>query len=356
MTKRKSLLTIFLMQFLGCCVAIFILMAPVFYLLTKYYYAEDIMDIIQSVKQGDGIPPLDLERDIMKGMMIQFFLIFTSLSFAFLITVRFIAKRLWMPFNETLRQAENFNLAQGDIPSFKDTKIKEFSVLNKSLELLMRKDKDMYQIQKEFTENASHELQTPLAIVCTKLDLIMQENLNENQTRIVSDLYYLCIRMGHLNRNLLILAKIENSQYATKDSIDILSMLEKTIPHYRLLNEHVSIHVDDKGSKKQICIVANRVLLECLVKNLIVNAIRHSTKNNDVNVVVEKNKLSVINVSDNNAPLDPNLIFRRFAVGSTTRGGNGLGLSIVKAICDFHGWRIEYLFKEGKHTFEVSFS
>ena len=209
----KSLLHKTLSQFLVCTVAIFILTTPLFFLLTKYFYAEDMIDIIEAVQLGTSIPHIDLERDIMVGMMLQFLLIFLVLSLALFIMMRFITHRLWLPFDDTLQKTEQFNLAQSVVPQFQKTEIKEFARLNNSLAKLMQQDKEIYRIQKEFTENASHELQTPISIIRSKLDLLMQEELDERSMNLVSDLYDLNTRMEHLNRNLLLLAKIENSQY-----------------------------------------------------------------------------------------------------------------------------------------------
>lgn len=107
-----SLLTKTLRQFACCAAACFALTAPLFYLLIKYFYAEDIVDIMESAERGKGIPPLDLEQDIMAGMLLQFLLIFLVLTIALFITVRFVTKKIWMPFDDTLRKAEEFNLAQ----------------------------------------------------------------------------------------------------------------------------------------------------------------------------------------------------------------------------------------------------
>ena len=150
-----------------------------FFLLTKYFYAEDMIDIIEAVQLGTSIPHIDLERDIVVGMMLQFLLIFLVLSLALFIMMRFITHRLWLPFDDTLQKTEQFNLAQSAVPQFQKTEIKEFARLNNSLAKLMQKDKEIYRIQKEFTENASHELQTPISIIRSKLDLLMQEELDE---------------------------------------------------------------------------------------------------------------------------------------------------------------------------------
>ena len=128
----KSLLHKTLSQFLVCTVAIFILTTPLFFLLTKYFYAEDMIDIIEAVQLGTSIPHIDLERDIVVGMMLQFLLIFLVLSLALFIMMRFITHRLWLPFDDTLQKTEQFNLAQSAVPQFQKTEIKEFARLNKT--------------------------------------------------------------------------------------------------------------------------------------------------------------------------------------------------------------------------------
>ena len=218
--RRTSLLSKTLRLFVSCVTICFVLTAPLFYLLTKYYYAEDMIDIIEAMSRGEGVPPIDLEQDIMVGMMIQYLFIFCVITTAMFITIRFFTKKLLVPFDDTLRKTEDFNLAQSDVPLF----------VNQSLGRLMSKDKETYRIQKEFTENASHELQTPLAIIRSKLDLLMQEELGEKEMKLVSDLYQLTMRMGHLNRNLLLLAKIENAQYTTLQEVDVKEMLSESLP------------------------------------------------------------------------------------------------------------------------------
>lgn len=314
--KNNTLLYKTLKQSLLCTIVCFILTAPLFYLLTKYFYAEDMMDIIQAVKQGESIPKLDLETDIIAGMMLQFLLIFTVISLALFITLRFITKKMWKPFDDTLRKAENFNLAQSDIPAFMNTDINEFKFLNDSLEKLMRKAKEIYQIQKEFTENASHKLQTPIAIIRNKLDLLMQENLTENQMMIVSDLYSLTVRMGHLNRDLLLLAKIENSQYVVNEKIDVVKLLSDSLPLYDCVLNGMKLIVTDHRTQKDKTVTANPNLMESLLKNLIVNAIRYSPAKSEINIDVMDNGISVTNTSINNNPLDARTLFTRFHSGN----------------------------------------
>lgn len=368
--SRTSLLSKTLRLFVSCVAICFVLTAPLFYLLTKYYYAEDMIDIIEAMSRGEGVPPIDLEQDIMAGMMIQYLLIFCVITIAMFITMRFFTKKLLVPFDDTLRKTEDFNLAQSDVPLFVDTDIEEFNRLNQSLERLMSKDKETYRIQKEFTENASHELQTPLAIIRSKLDLLMQEELGEKEMKLVSDLYQLTMRMGHLNRNLLLLAKIENAQYTTLQEVDVKEMLSESLPLYEALQSGTTLKLID--SNQHLKIQANPVLLECLLKNLIVNAIRHSPSKGEIQLIMGDHQLMVSNGSidgKDGKPLDSKTLFQRFRSGDNQpsssnapsmeaprQKGNGLGLAIVKAICDFHHWSIDYHFKDGKHQFIVHFT
>ncbi len=344
-----------LRRYLYCAIIVLLMITPLFYLLTKQFYAEDLIDIIESVNRGQGIPPLDLERDIIAGVTLQFLLISLAVTIAMFITIRFITRKLWLPFDDTLKKTERFNLAQGELPQFMETDIIEFNRLNHSLTQLMERDRETFRIQKEFTENASHELQTPLAIIRSKLDLLMQEKMNEQQMKLVSDLYQLTMRMSHLSRNLLMLAKIDNAQYKTMESVDVKSLLDESLPMYDVLLNDTTIQLDDKR-KHQKTVRANQPLLESLLKNLIVNAIRHSSVGGKIEILLQDDGLMVSNSAiETEGALDASMLFRRFRSGDVEKKGNGLGLAIVKAICDFHGWTVGYTFADGKHCFSVHF-
>ncbi|MGN0028341.1 MAG: sensor histidine kinase [Marinilabiliaceae bacterium] len=353
--RAWSLLAKTLAQFAACAVACLALTAPLFYLLTKYYYAEDLIEVVEAVGRGQGVPDIDLEQDIVEGMMLQFLLVFATLSVSFFITVRFATKRLWRPFDDSLRKAEEFNLAQGDIPSFGPTGVREFDRLNRSLESLMANDREAFRVQKEFTENASHELQTPLAVVRSKLDLLMLQDLSASQMGIVSDLYELTVRMSHLNRNLLLLAKIDNASPSALEAVDVVEVFSRSLPLYETVSADAKVRLADRRSCPSARVRANAFLLECLLKNLVVNAIRHSASGAEVLVEVADSGVVVSNASADGLPLDGASLFRRFRAGDVRSKGNGLGLAIVKAICDFHGWRVEYRFVGGRHVFVVSF-
>lgn len=188
--KTKSLMRKSMTRFVACIATLFVLAAPAFYLLTKNYYAEDMADLIEAVQSGNDIPMMDLEEDIMKGIMLQYLLITALLFIGIMLTIRIMSKKLWQPFDKTLCIVESFKLENMQVPVMPQSDVKEFERLTDALRKLMKKDIDSYVAQKEFTENASHELQTPLAIFQTKLELLLQQpELTAEQASIIQDLF-----------------------------------------------------------------------------------------------------------------------------------------------------------------------
>lgn len=351
--KRKSLSQKMLLSFVGCIAVLLLLALPLFYFLTERFYAEDMIDIIQAVNKGHPIPALDLEEDIIQGVMIQFGVIMFVLAAAIILTLRFITGRMWKPFEEILRQLENFRLENETLPSLPETEVTEFARLNRTLLSLMKNSITSYKTQKEFTENASHELQTPLAVFQSQLDLLLQQpELTERQAEIIQRLYEVSNRIARLNRNLLLLAKIDNRQYQHMEDINLSVFINKSIPFLQSITGDISLHTTFNNIA--LTVKANRTLLESLVNNLVVNAVRHNRPQGEITLSISDRELSIANTSDEPA-LDDKLIFNRFYRPSEKVKGNGLGLSIVKAICQYHGWTIRYQYSGGKHIFTVTF-
>lgn len=349
----RSLMRKSMMRFVVCIAALFVLAAPAFYLLTKNYYAEDMADLIDAIQAGKNIPMMDLEKDIMKGIMLQYLLITALLFIGIMLTIRLMSEKLWQPFDKTLRIVESFKLENMKVPVLPKSDVKEFERLTDALHKLMKKDIETYVAQKEFTENASHELQTPLAIFQTKLELLLQQpELTEEQANIIQDLFQMTSRLSHLNRSLLLLAKIDNRQFDTMERIQLEQFVDSLLPSLESISGQ--LHIYRKYSYKSLSINANRILLESMVSNLIINAVRHNSPYGTVTVGIDDYRLTVSNTSAE-PPLSPSLIFRRFYRPTQNKSGNGLGLAIVKAICDYHGWTIEYQYTGNQHCFVVSF-
>ena len=159
-------------------------------------------------------------------------------------------------------------------------------------------------------------------------------------------------RLSRLNRNLLLLAKMENNQSSRTESVDVVTVIKDLRPYLESLSGELVL--TQNFSAASLPIKANRSLLESMVNNLVVNAVRHNKTGGEITVSLSDDRLTISNTSDD-AALDADQIFNRFYRPSEKTAGNGLGLSIVKAVCDYHGWKISYAYTGGKHEFTVIF-
>ncbi|MBB6370105.1 sensor histidine kinase [Chryseobacterium shigense] len=267
----------------------------------------------------------------------------------------FINRRLsgsvWKPFRDTLEKLKKFNLNNETKIEFNTTDTLEFEELNRSLTKLIEHNISVYKTQKEFTENASHELQTPLAILKNKLDILLQsEDLTEKQYGIAEEMNKALTRSSRINKNLLLLAKIENNQF---DNSEVF--LFNTFLHHSM--EALQEHFEQKyiSVKEEIVsevkVHGNSSLTEILINNLILNAIRHTPPHGSISVTLTGSVFEVAN--SGSEMLDKDLLFKRFSKLSSDSSGSGLGLSIIKEICAFHGWTVTYRFENNRHSFSV---
>lgn len=299
-----------------------------------------------------------IEDEDLIGTLIGQYGIFFSVLFACMFVVQGImSKRLWKPFYKSLSQVDSFDIDKGNVPNLDQTDIKEFSRLNVILSNLIHNNLKAYNQQKEFVQNASHELQTPLAVFQSKLDVFFQEpNLTEDQVKTIHSLYDILSRLTRLNKNLLLLARIDNNQFKETEEVDLNRVLDKQLSYLKALAESDGIIIKT-NINAQIVLLANKILLESLINNLVVNAIRHNTRSGDsqIMILVDKNSFIIENTGDNIA-LNSEKIFRRFSRASENKKGNGLGLSITYQICKLHGWNINYSYKNDMHCFEIRFN
>lgn len=280
-------------------------------------------------------------------------LFFLILIIGFWILNKRLSQKLWAPFHITLHKLKSFQLNNQTEIQFSETDIIEFQELNIALEKLLRHSIAIYKSQKEFTENASHELQTPLAIIKNKLDVLLQEeSLTDRQYRIIEEINRTLTRITRINRNLLLLAKIENHQFDNSEIIQVSQLLrqciEQLMEHSENKNIRIQIDIND-----HVTIKGNRTLIEMLINNLLINAIRHNIRNGKMNIYLTNNELIVSNTGTKT--LNREKLFERFAISSSDATNSGLGLAIIKEICNHYGWEIDYDFENGFHSFRVTF-
>lgn len=299
--------------------------------------------------------PMIENKDLLATMGSQYGLLFLALLVSLTILQRMMSKKIWKPFYDTLDKIEGFKLESGQKPDFEQTTTIEFSRLNEKLNGLMVDNITIYKQQKEFIENASHELQTPLAVFKSQLDILLQQpGLTQSNTEIIRSLYAVSARMTRLNKNLLFLARIDNAQLSNMEVVDFVKILHDQLMYLRELaeSEGLTVHVETGNS---LNLKANKLLVESLINNMVVNAIRHNVKEGVINIKVDNNSLKISNIGVPYA-LDPNKIFRRFSRSSEEKKGNGLGLAIVQQICIMHGWEVGYNYENNLHVFVVKLS
>ncbi len=296
----------------------------------------------------------EAKRNIESGITIQL-LLFLCLIFGFVLITRLIYKKLWKPFYQTLRQIEQFNIRKYESPHFPETSTQEFFQLNQALEKLINNNLQAYKIQKEFTENASHEMQTPLAIFQSKLDILLQQpNLTEEQLAIIQSLYTATSRLVRMNKNLLLLAKLDNLQFLETQPLNISEVIEESLSFLSEQAEANNIQIKSNIVSSDITVRVNKVLLESLINNLITNAIKHNIPQGIISIAFKDNRLVILNTGTEK-PLDETILFRRFCRMSEKTKGSGLGLAIVQQICNLYNWQVSYSFQEGNHQFIVTF-
>lgn len=281
------------------------------------------------------------------------FLFFLILVAGFLILNSRLSVKLWQPFRETLSKLKYFNLNSQSNISFEKSKILEFEELNVALNKLIEHTVLVYKSQKEFTENASHELQTPLAIIKNKLDILLQtEALTHRQYQLIEDINKALTRVSRINKNLLLLAKIENHQFDDSEKINISELTEQCLEQLQehFSNKQLSVETELENG---FSVSGNKVLIEILLSNLLLNSIRHNSQNGIVRIILNKSGLIICNSGI--TALEKEHLFKRFKKNSDESSGSGLGLAIVEQICKRHQWTLNYHFRKDLHVFEINF-
>ncbi|MDB4582418.1 HAMP domain-containing histidine kinase [Draconibacterium sp.] len=278
--------------------------------------------------------------------------LFLFLFVSTLLLNNFVLKKTWKPFYQVLKYLDDFRLDKSKYRELSETRIKEFSLLNESIQNLLKTNVDIFNSQKQFIENASHELQTPLAIGINKLELLAEDDrLSPEQIEKIGDVINVFQRLSSLNKSLLLLSKIENKQFISEEIISFDSIFSRIIHDFSDFTEFQKIKITYRKEEDWV-IRMNKNLAEMLVLNLVKNAVVHNQPGGEVIIRMESTCFTIENTSDKPMISADNL-FKRFNKNSKSKGSTGLGLSIVKAIADLTGVTISYSYKN-RHVFKVS--
>ncbi|HYK77541.1 MAG TPA: HAMP domain-containing sensor histidine kinase [Daejeonella sp.] len=265
---------------------------------------------------------------------------------------RLLLKKLWAPFFKLLQQMKTFNITDQRELLVDTTRIDEFDELNQAALSMSSRVKKDYKSLKSFTENAAHEMMTPIAVLNGKLDSLLQtESITENQAGLMNDMYVAVSRLSRLNQSLLLLVKIENNLLQDdQENLDLRELLEQKIRQFRELLESKNIQLQANLQSKEIRM--NKYLTDILLNNLLSNAWRHTSSGEEVKIILDQQKLTILNTGG--TALDADKIFLRFHKNAASEG-SGLGLAISKQICDSYGFKLEYTYQMPYHRFDVVF-
>ncbi len=293
-------------------------------------------------------------EDLIKSIAALFVTLVTMLLLGLFFITKRLSAKLWEPFYSLLIQIEKFEIDKNVHPELETTDIEEFHRLSNAVTNLIERNTIIYKSQQEFIENAAHELQTPLAVFQAKIDMLMQHSdLTPSQAEVLVKLTESSARLNRLNKNLLLLSKIDNSNYIDKENVSLKELIEKHIDFFdeQAAEKNITIKVD---TMMDVFVNSNPVLIEILVSNLLLNAIRHNVQDGVVNVSLIENSLLVSNTGNPEA-ISTEKLFQRFSKINPSTKGSGLGLAIVKKIVDLNKWNMSYTFQNNIHSFLIKF-
>lgn len=282
-------------------------------------------------------------------------IVFVVLLLAIVIINRRTSRRLWTPFYATMNTIRGYDIRQNKpLPLATATGIEEFDRLNKTLYDLIDHVDQAYRNQKQFTENASHELQTPLAIIRSKVELLIEgPGLNEDSAQLLQEITEANERLSQMNKNLLLLTRIDNGQYPEVEPVALSPLVER-LTHF--FQEYYENEVANTTTTLQpdIHLTANPALIEILVNNLLRNAYIHNLPGGWVDIRLS-NEALVIKNSGPTLQGDPERLFDRFRKGRVDNRTTGLGLALVRQIAQLYHYDIRYTYQDGIHQLAVSF-
>jgi signal transduction histidine kinase len=292
------------------------------------------------------------QDDLVRSLLYSLLGLYAAILISILIINNVLLRKIWIPFYQVLSRLKVFRLDQDVQIETTTTDIKEFRELNLTVTALVAQAVKTYGSQKQFIENAAHELQTPLAISLNRLELMAEDHtLSDSSMESIGKVIETLQRLARLNRALLIISKIENKQYGTVEELPINELLNTIRNEYQDFAEAkgITLLIEEHGRMKT---VMNKDLAAILISNLLKNAINHNVPNGTVKMTISRHELVFAN-SGKLSPLNPLQIFERFSKDSNSKSSTGLGLAIVKSITSLYGFELSYAY-DGRHHFKVA--
>lgn len=294
------------------------------------------------------IEKLDLLRAIL-GWIIFLYVLLLLIILSINI---WVFRKNMKPLYVLLKWLDSSQLGKKNEPLENTTKITEFRKLNAATMAFAERGEKLFEQQKTFIGNASHEMQTPLAICRNRLEMLMEdETLTEHQLNELIKTHQTLENLTRMNRSLLLLCKIENGQFADTRSVCLNDILAHYLDDYKEVYAYRNITVT-VTTDSSFCVEMNDSLVSVLVTNLLKNSFVHNIDGGFIYIKITADTFEISNTGEK--PLDRERIFERFYQGQKKEGSTGLGLALVDSICKANHLKIDYTYVENRHIFTIS--
>ena len=293
------------------------------------------------------------KRDLKEAIFQLLIGLFVVLLITILVINVWVFHQSMKPFYILLDWLEKFRLGKKNDVLDNPTHTTEFRKLNEAVSRFASHSEEMFEQQKQFIGNASHEIQTPLAICQNRLEMLMEdETLSEQQMGEIAKTCQTLEYVSKLNKSLLLLSKIDNSQFASVEKVCLNEIIYRYLDDYQEVYDYKGITLD-VHEKNTFNITMNGTLAVVLITNLLKNAFVHNIYKGKIQIEITSSNIRFGNTGKDEH-LDEKHIFERFYQGSKKEGSTGLGLAIVDAICRQSQFSIQYQFVKGWHWFDIS--
>ncbi len=335
-------------------------------LFTKEFYSEaeghneTVREIISYVTIHGTTYCINFKKEVLdqdkltSGIILAQLVIHLCFILVLIVIMRTVSKKQWAPFFDLNKQMRHLKLDNPQ-PIGTDCKgIVEFEQLRESVNILIEENHHLIEQQKAYTENTMHEMQTPLAVMNNKITELLDTSLDEEQTKTLFSMFRHVKYMSTINKNMLLLSRIEHHQYANNQDVDFKQIVEEYIS---LMLENVEVSEKHLVYTLNPCTLlnCNELLATSVCNNLLGNAIKYSAPESTIHVLLDKLQFVVSNEGPDK-PLDTSIIYQRFVRGDHKKEGTGLGLSIVYEACKQLGYQLHYTYKgDSTHEFTILF-
>lgn len=295
-----------------------------------------------------------IEKDDLKNaIQVWIIILYVALLFCIVIISVWVFYRNMRPLYVLLHWLDSYQTGKKNAPLNNSTRITEFRKLNEAATRYAERTEQMFEQQKQFIGNASHEIQTPLAICRNRLEMLMEdESLSEKQLEELIKTHQTLEYITKLNKSLLLLTKIDNGQFTDTQPLTLNPLLKQYLQDYKEVYNyrHITTSIEERGA---FAVTMNESLAVALLTNLLKNAFVHNIDGGHIRVIITKDGITFRNTGVG-CPLDKEHIFERFYQGSKKEGSTGLGLAIAESICRLQHLNLRYYYEQEEHCFEIS--